>query len=126
MYIYLFLNSSYPPISLPPHTPPPPPPPPPAIQAAVAVAFSQEHQSAGGALNGTSPGAPEEAPEEAPWEEDPASLWNMYTAAGWVAVVLGAVNLILFMPFIFKVWGGRVLILLRTGGRVLRFFYAMV
>ncbi|KAK4306513.1 hypothetical protein Pmani_021658 [Petrolisthes manimaculis] len=29
-------------------------------------------------------------------------VWNMYTATGWIGVVLGIINFILFMPCIFK------------------------
>ncbi|XP_047495445.1 major facilitator superfamily domain-containing protein 8-like isoform X1 [Penaeus chinensis] len=68
----------------------------PAIQAALAVAFSHEKTSE----NKTS-----SVPEILEDEAEDAGLgieWNMYTATGWVATFLGALNFFLFMPCIFK------------------------
>lgn len=68
-----------------------------AIQAALAVAFSHERTSE----NKTSL-----VPEALAEEMEDAGLgieWNMYTATGWVATFLGALNFFLFMPCIFKV-----------------------
>ncbi|ROT67089.1 putative major facilitator superfamily domain-containing protein 8 [Penaeus vannamei] len=67
-----------------------------AIQAALAVAFSHEKISE----NKTSSAL--EIPED---EIDGANLgieWNMYTATGWVATFLGALNFFLFLPCIFR------------------------
>ncbi|XP_047495449.1 major facilitator superfamily domain-containing protein 8-like isoform X3 [Penaeus chinensis] len=67
-----------------------------AIQAALAVAFSHEKTSE----NKTS-----SVPEILEDEAEDAGLgieWNMYTATGWVATFLGALNFFLFMPCIFK------------------------
>ena len=30
-------------------------------------------------------------------------VWDLYTAAGWIAALLGVVNLLLFMPCVYKV-----------------------
>ncbi|XP_069985781.1 major facilitator superfamily domain-containing protein 8 isoform X2 [Penaeus vannamei] len=67
-----------------------------AIQAALAVAFSHEK------INENKTSSALEIPED---EIDGANLgieWNMYTATGWVATFLGALNFFLFLPCIFR------------------------
>ncbi|KAK7084418.1 Major facilitator superfamily domain-containing protein 8 [Halocaridina rubra] len=66
-----------------------------SIQAAIAVGFSSESKELS---NSTLPGANDDEFED----EGPDIEWNMYTAAGWFAVLLGIANIFLFLPCIFK------------------------
>lgn len=68
----------------------------PAIQAALAVAISHEKESE----NKTS--LVSEMLEDEMGDVGLGIEWNMYTATGWFATVLGALNFFLFMPCIFK------------------------
>lgn len=72
-----------------------------AIQAALAVAFSQDTSES------TNSTALADMTETEADEEGAVSnlsiQWNMYTATGWIGCFLGLINLILFLPCIFKV-----------------------
>ncbi|KAK3853418.1 hypothetical protein Pcinc_040043 [Petrolisthes cinctipes] len=91
----------------------------PAIQAALAVAFTTPNSNTAhqenntlmmeglegleGSMEGLE-GQGLEGPMEGLEGESVTSglVWNMYTATGWIGVVLGIINFILFMPCIFK------------------------
>ncbi|XP_042882466.1 major facilitator superfamily domain-containing protein 8-like, partial [Penaeus japonicus] len=68
----------------------------PAIQAALAVAFSFEKND--NKTLSMSEVLEEDLEDAGLWVE-----WNMYTATGWVATILGVMNFFLFLPCIFKV-----------------------
>ncbi|XP_068249809.1 major facilitator superfamily domain-containing protein 8-like [Palaemon carinicauda] len=69
----------------------------PAIQAAIAVAFSQEIIPVSNST--TNYNATDYLDEV---EEVSHLEWNMYTAAGWAAAVLGIINFFTFFPCIFQ------------------------
>lgn len=69
----------------------------PALQAAIAVAFSQEIiPSSNSTMNHNETDYLEDVEGESRLE------WNMYTAAGWAAAVLGIINFFIFLPCIFQ------------------------
>ncbi|XP_063859477.1 major facilitator superfamily domain-containing protein 8-like isoform X2 [Scylla paramamosain] len=69
----------------------------PAIQTALAVAMSEDTSEA---TNSTTVIVTEEMEEAV---VDSTSIqWNMYTATGWISCVLGLLNLLLFLPCIYK------------------------
>lgn len=72
-----------------------------AIQAALAIAFSKDTSEA---TNSTSvvDMTETEVVEEAA-VNNLGIQWNMYTATGWIGCFLGFINIILFLPCIFKV-----------------------
>ncbi|XP_050726687.1 major facilitator superfamily domain-containing protein 8-like [Eriocheir sinensis] len=72
----------------------------PAIQAALAVAFSKDTS---GVTNSTAVANMTEAEDEDETSVSNLEIqWNMYTATGWIGCFLGLINLILFLPCIFK------------------------
>ncbi|XP_045130718.1 major facilitator superfamily domain-containing protein 8-like isoform X2 [Portunus trituberculatus] len=70
----------------------------PAIQTALAIAMSEDTSDA---TNSTTVIVTEDV--EAAVDSSSTSIqWNMYTATGWISCILGLLNLILFLPCIYK------------------------
>ena len=69
-----------------------------AIQTALAIAIPEDMS---GATNSTSVIMEEEAQEAV--VSSTGIQWNMYTATGWISCILGLINFVLFLPYIFQV-----------------------
>ncbi|XP_066988695.1 major facilitator superfamily domain-containing protein 8-like isoform X6 [Macrobrachium rosenbergii] len=73
----------------------------PAIQSAIAAGFDAFDADETNLTMGTNSTFSEVLPPEVE-EEDMSVVWNMYTATGWFAALLGFVNIFLFLPCIYQ------------------------
>ncbi|XP_064098399.1 major facilitator superfamily domain-containing protein 8-like isoform X2 [Macrobrachium nipponense] len=73
----------------------------PAIQSAIAAAFDTFDVDETNLTLGTNSTFSEVLPPEVE-ERDMSVVWNMYTATGWFAALLGFVNIFLFLPCIYQ------------------------
>lgn len=72
-----------------------------AIQSAIAAGFDAFDADETNLTMGTNSTFSEVLPPEVE-EEDMSVVWNMYTATGWFAALLGFVNIFLFLPCIYQ------------------------